>query len=104
MPAENDAGAFEVGGVLRIDRMLDGFLERAPLDAAAPQRFQHLAECARRHFARVQVRNQRRVRVPQKLEASRRSAPLFDTAGRVRELEACFEGMLQVSDQSRSRL
>ena len=33
-----------------------------------------------------------------------RSSPLFDTAGRVRELEDCFQAMLQVSDQSRSRL
>ena len=32
-----------------------------------------------------------------KLAANRRSAPLFDTPGRVRELEAAFEAMLQVS-------
>jgi predicted O-linked N-acetylglucosamine transferase (SPINDLY family) len=39
-----------------------------------------------------------------RLESTRRSAPLFDTAGRVRDLEACFQEMLQVSDQSRSML
>ena len=42
--------------------------------------------------------------VKTRLEANRHSAPLFDTAGRVRELEASFEEMLQVSDQSRNRL
>ncbi len=39
-----------------------------------------------------------------RLQRHRRTAPLFDTAGRVRELENCFEEMLQVSDQSRSML
>jgi predicted O-linked N-acetylglucosamine transferase (SPINDLY family) len=34
----------------------------------------------------------------------RRDAPLFDTAARVREIEACLEEIIQVSDQRRSRL
>ena len=41
--------------------------------------------------------------IKSKLESNRRSAPLFDTAARVRDLEACFEEMLQVSDQSLRR-
>lgn len=40
----------------------------------------------------------------QRLREARHSAPLFDTAGRVRHAEACLEDMIQVSDQSRSKL
>jgi protein O-GlcNAc transferase len=40
----------------------------------------------------------------QRLRDVRYTAPLFDTAGRVRQVEACLEEMIQVSDQSRSRL
>lgn len=39
-----------------------------------------------------------------RLMDARHTAPLFDTAGRVRDIEACLEEILHVSDQSRSRL
>jgi protein O-GlcNAc transferase len=39
-----------------------------------------------------------------RLVQARQTAPLFDTVGRVREIEVCLEHMVQVSDQPRSRL
>lgn len=56
-----------------------------------------LVAADREAYVDIALRHDMLRRSRETLAANRSSAALFDTAGRVRELEACFERMLQVS-------